>query len=106
MKSANDSRTRLSGPRHVAAPVNCWQNACMPVQITVRKVPQAVRDALANNARLEHKSMQEYLLGELERLAERPSASHWLERIRRRKAELPTRIASSEILAHRNTDRR
>lgn len=83
-----------------------WQNASMPVQITVRNVPDLVRDTLADKARTERKSMQEYLLGELERLAERPSPAQWLARARQRKAETGTRVQPAEILAHRDADRR
>jgi hypothetical protein len=50
--------------------------------------------------------MQEYLLGELKRLAERPSPAQWLERVRRRKAEASTRLSPGEILSHRDADRR
>lgn len=78
----------------------------MPVQITVRNVPDRVRDTLADRARYERKSMQEYLLEELERLAEKPSPAQWLARIRRRKAEAATRLPPSEILQHRDADRR
>ncbi len=90
----------------LASPDGCWQNACMSVQITVRNVPDRVRDSLADKARHERKSMQEYLLGELDRLAERPSPAQWLERVRQRKVETNTRLRPSEILMHRNADRR
>jgi plasmid stability protein len=46
----------------------------MSVQITIRDVPDAVRDELAARAALQGKSMQEYLRTELERLAARPPA--------------------------------
>jgi len=41
----------------------------MPIQITIRNVPEKVRDELAARAALQGKSMQEYLRSELERLA-------------------------------------
>jgi len=47
----------------------CRQNAVMPIQITIRNVPEKVRDELAARAALQGKSMQEYLRSELERLA-------------------------------------
>ncbi len=50
--------------------------------------------------------MQEYLLGELERLAARPPVEKVLERIRERKAMAGTRLSPEEILAHRDADRR
>ena len=45
----------------------------MGIQITIRDVPEKVRDELAARAALQGKSMQEYLRAELERLAARPS---------------------------------
>ena len=61
-------------------------NAVMSVQITIRDVPDAVRDELAARAALQGKSMQEYLRAELERLAARPPVERVLERIR---AQIP-----------------
>ena len=81
-------------------------NAGMTVQITIRDVPRAVRDDLAARAALQGKSMQEYLRSELERLAARPPVERVLERIRERKATVPTRLASEEILFQRDADRR
>ena len=45
----------------------------MSVQITIRGVPQDVRDKIAARAAAKGQSMQEYLLGELARLAAKPS---------------------------------
>ncbi len=78
----------------------------MGVQITIRDVPERVRDELASRAALERKSMQEYLKGELERLAARPSIDAWIERVRARKRAAGTRVSSKEILRHRDADRR
>jgi hypothetical protein len=78
----------------------------MGVQITIRDVPAKVRDELATRAALQGKSMQEYLKAELERLASRPPVERVLERIRERKANTGTRLSASEILAHRDADRR
>jgi plasmid stability protein len=78
----------------------------MPVQITIRDVPEAVRDELAARAARERKSMQEYLREELERLAARPSIHTWLEQVRERKRAAARRVAARRILAHRDADRR
>ncbi len=78
----------------------------MAVQITIRNVPDTVRDILAERAAQDRKSMQEYILGALEHLAARPSPSQWSERVRRRKAETNTRLRDLEILGHRDADRR
>ena len=53
----------------------------MPVQITIRNVPEAVRDELAGRAALQRQSMQEFLRGELERIASRPSVGAWLHTV-------------------------
>ncbi len=84
----------------------CWQNAGMPVQITIRDVPEEVRDELALRAASQRKSMQEYLRGELERIASRPSVDAWLKGVRERKDAAKTRVLPSIIVRARNADRR
>jgi plasmid stability protein len=78
----------------------------MAIQITIRNVPEEVRDQLAARAALQGKSMQEYLRAELERLASRPSMDSWLEQVRRRKRASQTRLSSRRILKARDADRR
>ena len=84
----------------------CCHRAGMSVQITIRDVPDRVRDELAARAALLGKSMQEYLRSELERLATRPSVEQVLARIRERKEISGTRLSPEEILAHHDADRR
>ncbi len=50
--------------------------------------------------------MQEYLRGELVRLASRPTVKAWVAQLRQRKRATLTRIASEQILKHRNADKR
>lgn len=78
----------------------------MPVQITIRDVPDQVRDELASRAALQGKSMQEYLRSELERIASRPSLDAWLKSVRERKEATATRVTARKILASRDADRR
>ena len=78
----------------------------MPIQITIRDVPEKVRDELAARAALQGKSMQEFLRAELERLAARPSVEAWLQQVRKRKRAAQTRVSSKQILQHRDADRR
>lgn len=78
----------------------------MAIQITIRDVPEKVRDELAARAALQGKSMQEYLRAELERLAARPSVDAWLEQVRKRKRASQTHVPSRQILKHRDGDRR
>ena len=77
----------------------------MAVQITVRNVPETVRDELAARAALAHKSMQEYLRSELTRLASRPSIERWLERVGERQNVTRTRLPASAILRHLDAGR-
>ncbi len=77
----------------------------MTVQITIRGVPKEVRDALATKAALRRQSMQEFLSGELERIAAKPSIDTLLQEVRRRKEAAGTRISSTEVLAERDADR-
>ena len=70
----------------------------MPVQITIRDVPEKVRDELAARAALQGKSMQEYLLAELGRLARKPSVEAWLERVRKRKRASQSVVSTRRIL--------
>ena len=78
----------------------------MAVQITIRGVPEDIRDQLAVKAAERRQSMQEYLRTELERLAATPSVEMLLEEIRRRKEAAGTQVATAEILATRDADRR
>ena len=78
----------------------------MPVQITIRDVPEEVRDELASRAALQGKSMQEYLRAELERLADRPSIDAWLKQVRGRKRASQTRVSTGRILKNRDAERR
>lgn len=78
----------------------------MPVQITIRDVPEKVRDELAARAALQGKSMQEYLRAELERLARKPSVEVWLERVRKRKRASQSRVSTREILEALHESRR
>ena len=77
----------------------------MAVQITIRNVPEDVRDELAARAALKRQSMQEFLCDELERIASRPSIETWLNDVRVRKEATGTRIPPSEILKARDADR-
>ncbi|MBD3758540.1 MULTISPECIES: FitA-like ribbon-helix-helix domain-containing protein [Microbacterium] len=54
----------------------------MSVAITVRNVPDDVRDELASRAARSGRSLQEYLSAELTRLARTPSAAEAVARAR------------------------
>jgi len=78
----------------------------MSVQITIRGVPEEVRDELAARAALQRKSMQEYLRCELERIASRPSLEAWLQTVQERKEAAGTRVRASKVLRARDADRK
>jgi plasmid stability protein len=76
------------------------------VQITIRDVPEEVRDELAARAARARQSMQEFLRSELERLASRPAIDAWLEKVRDRKSAGAKRVSSAVVLRARDADRR
>ncbi len=78
----------------------------MPVQLTIRDVPDQVRDELAARAALQRKSMQEFLRGELEKIASRPSLEVWLQTVKERKDAAGTRVDTDSILRARDADRK
>jgi len=78
----------------------------MSVQLTIRSVPERVRDELAARAALQRQSMQEFLRGELERIASRPSSEQWLNAVRDRKEAAGTRVPPQSILRARDADRK
>ena len=78
----------------------------MSVQITIRAVPEKVRDELAARAASQGRSMQEFLRAALERLASRPTVDAWVQQVRSRKRASQTRITSEEVLKSRDSDRR
>ncbi len=75
-------------------------------QLTIRSVPEGVRDTLASRAAARRQSMQEFILGELERIAAAPSIEEWLDGVRLRKAASGTRISAADILQARDEDRK
>lgn len=80
-------------------------NACMSVNITIRNVPMAIRDGIAARAASQGKSMQEYLLGELEQLVAKPTLQEWLRRARDRAHEEGAEITAGQIVDAIKIDR-
>ena len=78
----------------------------MGIQITIRGVPEKVRDEIAVQAARKRQSMQEFLRGELERIASRPSIDAWVEAVRERQAVYRTGVTSEDILRARDEGRR
>lgn len=78
----------------------------MVVAITVRNVPEPVRDELAARAARSGRSLQEYLLNHLVETASLPTIEEVVQRARRR-AELTGTVLDAEaIVADRDAERR
>jgi antitoxin FitA len=78
----------------------------MSVAITVRDVPDEVRDELAARAARSGKSLQEYLRGMLIDSAARPSVADVIARARARVDATGVRADAQSILAARDAERR
>jgi hypothetical protein len=78
----------------------------MSVAITVRDVPDEVRDELAARAARAGKSLQEYLRGMLIDSAARPPVDDVIARARARVHTTDVRADAESILAARDADRR
>jgi plasmid stability protein len=74
--------------------------------ITVRNVPDQVRDELAARAARSGRSLQEYLLNQFIEMASQPSLDEVISRARARVAATRTQLNSADILAARDADRR
>jgi plasmid stability protein len=78
----------------------------MSVSITVRDVPDAVRDELAGRAARAGKSLQEYLRGMLIDTAARAPVEDVIARARARVDATGVRVGAEDILTARDADRR
>lgn len=78
----------------------------MAVQITIRNVPDEVRNELAARAARKGQSMQEFLRMELESLASLPAPEDWLLGVRARKAATGSRVSTVDILRALRADRK
>jgi plasmid stability protein len=78
----------------------------MSVAITVRDVPDEVRDELAARAARAGKSLQEYLRGMLVETASRPTVDDVIARARARVAATGVRVDAEAILSARDAERR
>ena len=77
----------------------------MPVAVTIRDVPDDVRDELAARAARANQSLQEYLRGTLIEIAERPSVDDWIARARARVRATGSRVDAATIVADLRADR-
>jgi plasmid stability protein len=85
---------------------NSARMLAMSVAITVRDVPDAVRDELAARAARAGKSLQEYVRAMLVDAASRPPVADVIARARARVGATGVQIDADSILAARDADRR
>lgn len=78
----------------------------MSIAVTIRDVPDEVRDELAARAARNRKSLQEYLRGMLVDATARPPVEDVVARARARVAATGARVDAESILAARDADRR
>jgi plasmid stability protein len=76
------------------------------VAITIRDVPDDVRDELAVRAARTGKSLQEYLRGMLIDTASKPTVDEVLRRARARVETTRSHLDAATILAAKDADRR
>lgn len=77
----------------------------MSVAITIRNVPDEVRDELAARAARSGRSLQEYLADQLIDLVSRPTPEDVIARARARARSLGHTLTTESILAARDADR-
>lgn len=78
----------------------------MATTMTIRHVPEEVRNELAARAARTGRSLQEYMLDEIIRIASKPSVADLVVDVRERKRRSGRRIGREAILADRDADRR
>lgn len=76
------------------------------VALTIRNVPDEVRNELAARAARSGRSLQEYLAAALSEMASRPSVDDVLLRARERVAATGSRMDVEDILTARDAERR
>ena len=76
------------------------------VAVTVRDVPDEVRDELAARAALQGQSLQEYLRSLLIAVAEKPTVAEVLARARARVAATGVRLDPATTVLAKDADRR
>ena len=75
----------------------------MSIMVQIRNVPEALHRRLKSRAALEGRSLSDYLLAELRRVAERPSLAEMRERLEKRPATDPHPAPEEAIRAERNS---
>lgn len=82
--------------------VACDNVMHMPKMIQIRNVPDDLHRKLKVRAAELGMSLSDYLLSEVEQVAERPTLQEWLERVRRRKPVKVKESSAAIIRRHRD----
>ncbi len=77
----------------------------MPVSMTIRDVPDDVRDELAARAARAGQSLQEYVRAQLVASTRTPDPVMLWDRVRHRLSATETRVSAEAILEARDSDR-
>ena len=77
----------------------------MPVSMTIRDVPDEIRELLAARAARAGQSLQEYLRAQLAVLAARPEPDELWDRVRHRLLATGTHVQAAAILVAKDADR-
>ncbi len=93
---------RAGAPRDTR---QCSYSDGVSVVISIRDVPDEVRDELAARARRRGRSMQEYLRGLLVDVAAHPDPADLMADVRARKRAHPTLLPADRIVALRDEGR-
>ncbi|WP_216898087.1 FitA-like ribbon-helix-helix domain-containing protein [Nocardia alni] len=78
----------------------------MAVAITIRNVPEGIRDELAARAASQGRSLQEFLMQQLIEITTHPPLEDVVTRARARVRAARTELSREDILAARDEDRR
>ena len=77
----------------------------MAVEITLRDVPESLRDAIVARAALHGQSMEEFILSTLDNLVSKPPVEELLKGVRARLEASDSQVSTSSILRHLREDR-
>jgi plasmid stability protein len=75
----------------------------MPVMVQIRNVPESLHRRLKSRAALEGKSLSDYLLVELSRIAEWPTAEEMRQRLARLSPTNPSITPEEAVRAERDS---
>ena len=78
----------------------------MSLEVTIRGLSEDVYASLSAKAAMQEKSLEDYLHGELQRIAQTLSAKEWLEEVRKIREREPSHVSSEVIVRMLREDRK